>query len=109
MADLKGHQITLNNENSVVSSGDEIISLAGIIGSQNTAINSKTTNILIESAFFSSHFIKKTTQRLNFSTPASQYFSKGYNLPFGDYALIRLIKLIKEICPKAEIEKNVVS
>jgi phenylalanyl-tRNA synthetase beta chain len=108
MADLKGQQRALNNGDLVISAENEIISLAGIIGSQSTVINNETTNILVESAFFSSHSIKKTVQCLNLSTPASQYFSKEYNLPFGNYALTRLIELIKEICPNA-VEKNVIS
>ena len=109
MTNLKGQKIILNEKDIVISSGKEIISLAGISGSQTTSINNKTTNILIESAFFDASSIKKTSQRLNFSTQASQYFSKEYNLPFGNYALARTIELIKEVCPEAEVKKNVIS
>jgi phenylalanyl-tRNA synthetase beta chain len=108
MTNLKGQRMTLNEKDIVISAGKEIISLAGIVGSQVASINNETTNILIESAFFDSSSIKKTTQHLNFSTQASQYFSKEYNLPFGDYALTRAIELIKEACPKAA-KKNIIS
>ena len=109
MTNLKRQPMTLNVEDIIISSGKEIISLAGIVGSQVASINNETTNILIESAFFDASSIKKTSQRLNFSTQASQYFSKEYNLPFGNYALARTIELIKEVCPEAEVEKNVIS
>jgi len=109
MTNLKRQPMTLNVEDIIISSGKEIISLAGIVGSQVASINNETTNILIESAFFDASSIKKTSQRLNFSTQASQYFSKEYNLPFGNYALARKIELIKEVCPEAEVEKNVIS
>ena len=108
VTNLKGQRMTLNEEDIVISSGKEIISLAGIVGSQITAISNKTTNILIESAFFSSSSIKETIQRLNFSTQASQYFGKKYNLPFGNHALARTIELIKEICPNM-VRKNLIS
>lgn len=108
MTNLKGQLMTLKDEDIVISAGKEIISLAGIVGSQVASINNETTNILIESAFFDSSSIKKTSQRLNFSTQASQFFSKEYNLPFGDYALTRAIELIKEVCPKAA-KKNIIS
>jgi phenylalanyl-tRNA synthetase beta chain len=108
MTNLKGQPMALNNEDIVISAGKEIISLVGIIGSQATAISSKTTNILIESSFFNPCFIKKTSQRLHFATRAGQHFSKKYNLPFGNYALTRIIKLIKEIYPNA-VEKNMIS
>ncbi|CAI2187147.1 7751_t:CDS:1 [Funneliformis geosporum] len=101
MTNLKGQTMKLSDGDLVLSAGEEIINLAGIIGSKTTAVSSKTTNILIESAFFAPAFIKKTRQRLNFSTPASQYFSKSYNLPWGNYALPRVVELIKEFCPPA--------
>lgn len=108
MTNLKEQLMILNDEDIVISAGKEIISLAGIIGSRVAAVNSKTINILIESAFFIPFSIKKTSQRLNFSTQASQYFSKKHNLPFGNYALKRAIELIKEICPSMVV-KDVVS
>ena len=108
MTNLKGQLITLSDEDIVISSGKEIISLAGIIGSKGTSVNSKTINILIESAFFDPSSIKKTARRLDFSTQASQHFSKRYNLPFGNYALTRTIELIKEIYPN-KVEKSVIS
>src|SRR3954463_10622517 len=79
MTNLKEQLMILNDEDIVISAGKEIISLAGIIGNRVAAVNSKTINILIESAFFVPFSIKKTSQRLNFSTQASQYFSKKHN------------------------------
>ncbi|RHZ36963.1 phenylalanine--tRNA ligase beta subunit-related protein [endosymbiont GvMRE of Glomus versiforme] len=99
---LLGKTFSLSVEDMVISAGQEIISLAGISGSQATAVNNQTVNILIESACFVPYVIKKTSQRLAISTQASQYFSKKHNLPFGNYALGRAIELIKEICPEGK-------
>lgn len=95
---LSKKESVLNSEDILISSGNEIISLAGVIGSRATAVNEQTTNILIENAFFTPCSIKKTSQHLAISTQASQNFSKKLNLPFGNYALTRAIELIKEIC-----------
>ncbi|CAH1758458.1 12929_t:CDS:2 [Entrophospora sp. SA101] len=95
---LSGKTLSLSPEDIVISTSQEAISLAGISGSQTGAVNDQTANILIESACFAPYVIKKTSQRLAISTKTSQYFSKKYNLPFGNYALVRAIELIKEIC-----------
>lgn len=94
---LSGKTLSLKAEDIVISTSQEAISLAGISGSQTVAVNDQTANILIESAYFAPAVIKKTSQRLAISTKTSQYFSKKYNLPFGNYALARAIELSKEI------------
>ncbi|RHZ37317.1 phenylalanine--tRNA ligase beta subunit-related protein [endosymbiont GvMRE of Glomus versiforme] len=102
---LSGKTFSLSMEDMVISADRQAISLAGVSGSQATAVNNQTVNILIESALFAPYAIKKTSQRLAFSTQASQYFSKKYNLPFGNYALNRAIELVKEIFPGSEKEQ----
>ncbi|CAH1756341.1 22153_t:CDS:1 [Entrophospora sp. SA101] len=95
---LSEKTFSLTTEDIVISANQGTISLAGISGSRKTAVNNQTMNILIESAKFSPYSIKKTSQRLAIFTHASQYFSKSFNLSFGDYALGRAIELIREIC-----------
>lgn len=92
-----GKELILNSQDTVVSTGKKIISLAGIINSQAALVDNKTTNILIESSRFSPESVEKTIQRLSISTLSSQYSVKKINLPFGNYALRRAIELIKEI------------
>ncbi|CAG8664662.1 10829_t:CDS:1, partial [Ambispora gerdemannii] len=97
MTTLHGQKLTLNPGEIVISSREKFIDLAGIIGNQETAITSQTKNILIECASFSPASIKKTTNRLNISTLASQYFSRGINLVLPpDKSLSRVISLIIE-------------
>ncbi|CAI2189396.1 10380_t:CDS:2 [Funneliformis geosporum] len=68
---LYGQELALNSEDIVVSSRDKVISLAGIIGDQATALTPNTKNILIECATFNPTTIKKTTKHLNVSTAAN--------------------------------------
>ncbi|MEG7978741.1 MAG: phenylalanine--tRNA ligase beta subunit-related protein [Mollicutes bacterium UO1] len=80
MTALHSQKLTLNSDDIVISSGGKIIDLAGIIGTQETALTPQTKNILIECASFNATSIKKTANRLNISTSASQYFSRRANL-----------------------------
>ena len=94
---LQGQKLTLASEDTVISSAEKIIDLAGIIGTQESALTSSTKNILIESASFNPKTIQKTTKRLNISTVASQFFGRGTNLIFPlKQVLQRTISLIIE-------------
>lgn len=79
MTTLQGQKLILDSEDIIISSGEVIIDLAGIIGTQETATNWQTKNILIECASFKSQTIKKTANRLNIFTTASQFFSRESN------------------------------
>jgi phenylalanyl-tRNA synthetase beta chain len=100
-----GKELSLNSQDTIISTEKKIISLAGIINSQVALVDNKTTNILIESSRFSPESVEKTTQHLPFSTLASQYLNKKINLPFGNHALQRAIELIKETNPIKSKEK----
>ncbi|CAH1755870.1 1384_t:CDS:2 [Entrophospora sp. SA101] len=94
---LHGQELLLNSKDVVISSGEKVISLAGIIGSHETAITPQTKNILIECASFNPKLIKKTAKRLNISTAASHFFSRGANLVLTtQQVLARFILLIAD-------------
>jgi len=94
---LHNQELTLNSEDIVIRSGEKNISLAGIIGSQDTLLTPNTKNILIECASFNLETIKKTAKRLNISTTASYFFSRQTNLVLtAQQVLARVISLIIE-------------
>ena len=97
MEALHNQKLVLNTEDVVISSGEKIIGLAGVIGDQTTALTLHTKNILIECASFNPTTIKKTTKRLNISTAASNFFSRQTNLVLtSSQVLARVISLIVE-------------
>ena len=77
---IQGQKLVLNSEDIVVSSGEKVIDLAGIIGTKEFALNSQSKNILIECAHFNPKTIQKTAKRLNISTITSQFFCRKGNL-----------------------------
>jgi len=94
---LHNQKLTLNSEDIIISSREKNISLAGIIGSQDTLLTPNTKNILIECASFNPTVIKKTAKRLNISTTAGYFFSRQTNLVLtAQQVLARVIYLIIE-------------
>jgi len=64
----------------VITSGDEIVAIAGIMGSASTAIDENTKNVLFEAAIFDRTQIRQTASRLNLRTNASVRFEKGIHV-----------------------------
>ncbi|CAG8440131.1 11514_t:CDS:10 [Ambispora leptoticha] len=89
MVSLQNDNLILNSKDMIISSGEKIIDLAGIIGTRETAVNLQTRNILVECAFFCSEAIKLTTNRLNFATSAR-------NLNSGEIFIYQAAKEEKE-------------
>lgn len=73
------------------------LSIAGIIGSEATAVTENTKNILIEAAVFSPKSIRKTSKSLEIKTEASQRFDKGVDSSNLTKALNRVCDLIFKI------------
>lgn len=94
---FNGQELVLDLEDIIISSGEKVISLAGVIGTNETMITSHTKNILVECASFNPKNIKKTTERLNISTTASHFFSRGANLVLSpQQVLVQAISLITD-------------
>lgn len=74
---LNEEEYTLNSSDIVICDDDQVVALAGIMGSHKTSVTPKTTNICLESALFDAISIRKTSQRLHLRTDASQRFEKG--------------------------------
>lgn len=73
------------------------VGIAGVMGGLNSEISDSTTNILLESAYFSPSSIRKTSKKLGLSTEASYRFERSIDLLKVDYALRRATKLIVEL------------
>lgn len=61
----------------VIADGERPIALAGVIGGKNTEVSGKTTNILLESAFFEPTQIRRVSKKLGIQTDSSFRFERG--------------------------------
>ena len=76
---LDDKEYTLINTDLCITSNNLVMCLAGVLGSKQSEIDEKSTNILIEVANFSFASIRKTAIRLGIMSDSSQRFVKGIN------------------------------
>jgi len=100
---LDGKERLLPEETIVITNGEEIIALAGIMGGAASAIKDTTESIILEAATFDAVFVRKASQRLNLRTDASMRFEKTLDPNLPVMAWQRAWQLIKEVFPEAEL------
>lgn len=71
--------------------------IAGVFGGAGSGVTDNTVNIFLESAYFDSKHIRKTSKRHGLQTDASFRFERGVDPNITVYALKRAAILIKEI------------
>src|SRR4029453_10264499 len=65
---LDGRNRRLTPEDTVITSGEEVLALAGIMGGEDTEVRAGTTDVLLESAHFPPASVRRTMRRLGMST-----------------------------------------
>lgn len=96
---------TLNNKQTilpegavVVANGDEILSIAGIMGGIKSGFCNDTRNILVESAYFDKVAIAKAGQKLRINSDSRTRFERGTDPENVDLALRYVAKLLGKCC-----------
>lgn len=89
----------------MICDGEKPVAIAGVMGGENSEINSDTKNLLIESAYFNPASIRRTSRSTGLSTDASYRFERGTDPNNTLYAAQRTAQLISEICD-GEIAKG---
>ena len=93
---LLGNKIQLVQKNCVFTSNNQIINLAGIMGSISTACNANTKKALIESAYFNPEAIIGKSIKYDLHSDASYKFERGVDPSLQELALRRFIKIVSE-------------
>ncbi|NGX43211.1 MAG: Phenylalanine--tRNA ligase beta subunit [Chlamydiae bacterium] len=73
------------------------VAIAGVMGGQNSEVSEKTTNILLEAAYFQATGIRRTSKRLGLQTESSKRFERGCDPNNVINALDRAAMLMQEI------------
>ncbi len=93
---LDGKQREVQPGTILICDAEKPVAVAGVMGGQNSEISDATTDVCIESAWFSPQSVRKTARSLALSTDASYRFERGVN-PNGVLpALRRAASLILE-------------
>jgi len=81
----------------MICNAQEGMCIAGVFGGAKSGVSQSTTNIFLESAYFSADFVRKSSLHHQLKTDASFRFERGTDPNMTVYALKRAALLIKEI------------
>jgi len=87
----------ISSNDLMICSAKEAICIAGVYGGLKSGVNSNTTAIFLESAYFDASSIRKTAKLHNLKTDASFRFERGTDPSATKTALIRAAQLIQQI------------
>jgi phenylalanyl-tRNA synthetase beta chain len=82
--------------------------IAGIMGGLDSSIADTTTRIFLEAANWRDAEVRRTATRLGLRTDALQRYEKSLDSQLLERTLLRLIELVKESCPEAEVKGQIV-
>jgi phenylalanyl-tRNA synthetase beta chain len=95
---LNDQTVELKVDDLVIADANGAVALAGIMGGKPTSVDDATTEIFLESAFFSPSAIAGKARRLGLSTDSSYRYERGVDFGNTRKALEYATKLILEIC-----------
>ncbi len=99
---LDGNTYNLKDNMLVIADSKKSAAVAGVMGGQDSAIDSKTATIVFESANFDAVSIRKTSQALNLRSDSSLRFEKGLST-FGTAEALALAVELAEELANAEV------
>jgi len=105
---LDGKQRVLNSDDVVITDGNKIVCIAGVMGGLNTEVEETTKNILIESAIFSPLNVRYTSIKLDLRSEASLRYEKGLNYEYCNMAIERACYLLEKYAGGKVLEGTLV-
>jgi len=94
---LDGKAINAPTDVLLITDGEGAVGLAGIMGGLRTAVTAETTDVFLESAYFSPDAILGRARRLGLQTDASQRFERGVDPTQQGRAIERAIALLSPV------------
>jgi phenylalanyl-tRNA synthetase beta chain len=94
---LDGVERKLMTDMCVIADAERPVAIGGVMGGEETEINATTTDVLLESAYFTPASIRATSRDLGLSTEASYRYERGIDYDSQVRAADRVASLIAEI------------
>lgn len=96
------------DENMLVIADDEkAIAIAGVMGGQNSEIESDTNTVVFEAAVFNGGSVRKTAKKVGLRTEASSRFEKGLSQINAERAINRAVELAVMLGAGEEVEGKI--
>ncbi len=94
---LDGQDRDLDPTMLMICDAEKPVAVAGVMGGSDSAVESNTTDILLESACFNAVSVRKTSRNLKLSTDASYRFERGVDPHLAPLAMERLVQILTDI------------
>jgi phenylalanyl-tRNA synthetase beta chain len=94
---LDDNKIKLNENNLLITNGEEALALAGVMGGKSSGINENTKTIVLEAASFDAVNIRRTRTALGLNTDSSYRFEKELDPNLTEKAMVRVIDILEHI------------
>ena len=95
---LNGETPTLTPDYLVIADDRKAVALAGIMGGAATAVSATTSDIFLESAYFTPEAIAGKARELGFGSDSSFRFERGVDFRETQRALDRATELVTQFC-----------
>jgi phenylalanyl-tRNA synthetase beta chain len=94
---LDGNEVTLIENTLVIADEEKALAMAGIFGGLDSGVQSQTSDIFLESAFFSPDAILGKARQYGLHTDASHRYERGVDPELQTAAMERATQLLLEI------------
>lgn len=94
---LDGQEVTLDDATLVIADKQRPLAMAGIMGGKASGVEEKTTDIFLESAFFSPQALAGCARRYGLHTDSSHRFERGVDPELQRHAIDRATQLLLQI------------
>jgi phenylalanyl-tRNA synthetase beta chain len=95
---LDGQTIDVDPDTLVIADAKRAVALAGVMGGVASGVETHTTNVFLESAFFDPITLAGVARRYRLHTDASHRFERGVDYTGQERAVERATDLILQIC-----------
>ncbi len=99
---IEGKSIKLTKDTQVVSCNGKVVSVAGVIGGEDSCVTTSTKRILLESAVFKPTCVRKTSRSIGLRTESSSRYEKGLPTEITKHSARRCIQLLDELLEAKE-------
>ena len=94
---LDGQERGLSTADIVVTDGDKVVAIGGVMGGASTEVDPETTDVFIEAAYWDPPSVLMTSKRLGLRSEASARFERGADPSFCALGADRVAQLLEQI------------
>ena len=105
---LDGKSYDLNEDILIIADDNSPVSIAGVMGGNDSSCDENTTEIFLESAYFNPKNIAVSGRKLNILSDARYRFERGVDPYYVDEGINIMTNLVLEICG-GEVSEQVVA